>query len=459
MAETTELKDTGLDGPVSKETGHRLADPALPSASPCQLSSQISSQISSQSSSLQTPSSPASATITRLLLSHFRSYTMASLDLDPAQSLVVLTGENGAGKTNILEAISYLAPGRGLRGAALTELCHHQAMQSDKQAIDKQAWAVSAHLTIDNEPIQIGTGLDPDCFMDTGTAAKRIVRLSGENQSPSVLASMLSILWLTPQMDRLFTEAPSSRRNFLDRMVMGLYPDHGRQVSGFEKAMRERNKLLTDFGLQADSSWLKILEARMSEHAAAIAMARLDFTGQIAGLIEEYSDSTTLSGSAFPSASLALDGDLESQLNEGVSVPEVEDGYRHKLMDLRALDAAKGRATCGPHKTDLLVTHAPKNMPAALCSTGEQKALLVNLILANARLITALTGKTPLLLLDEIAAHLDDRRLSALFDALEVLQAQCWLTGTDKSLFKALDGRAQFYGVAAGKINPSSQAV
>lgn len=386
---------------------------------------------------------------TRVMLSQFRCYDSAEISLKPEPALVVLTGENGAGKTNVLEAISYFSPGRGLRGASLMEVC---------RVGSNQPWAVAATVSPaaeEAEPKRFGTGLDPDVFSRDSLNAKRIVRLDGESHSPTMLADHMTVSWLTPQMDRLFTEAPSSRRNFLDRMVLGLYPDHSRQVGAFERVMRERNKLLTDFGARADASWLKVLEARMAEHATAIALARLDFTGQLAGLIEE----TSSPESAFPKALLALDGELEGALNEGLAAIDVEEGYRAKLAAMRAIDAQKGRTSAGPHKTDLLVTHAPKAMPAGLCSTGEQKALLINLILANAQLIKALSGAAPVLLLDEIAAHLDDYRRRALFDALLALGGQCWLTGTDAAMFASLKGRAQFFTVDAGKIRPAEDCV
>lgn len=375
-----------------------------------------------------------------LMLSQFRSYGAVTLDLDPASPMVVLTGENGAGKTNLLEAISFYAPGRGMRSSGLLDVC---------KVGSGQPWAVAAEIVIGDSVERIGTGLDPDGFRQESTTAKRIVRFEGESHSPNMLAPKLTVSWLTPQMDRLFTEAPSSRRNFLDRLVLGLYPDHSRQVSAYERVMRERNKLLSEQGMRADTSWLKVLEAQMAEHATAVALARLDFTGQLAGLIEETSDDT----SAFPKALLSLDGVLEGQLNDGMTASDVEQHYREALMAARAVDAQKGRASIGPHKTDLLVTHAPKDMPAGLCSTGEQKALLINLILANARLKKMLTGTAPVLLLDEIAAHLDAHRRAALFDALFDLGGQCWMTGTDKSLFSALDGQAQFFSVQAGKIS------
>ncbi|WP_375164683.1 DNA replication/repair protein RecF [Temperatibacter marinus] len=383
--------------------------------------------------------------VTRLVLSNYRSYAQAEMVVQDEWLMVVLTGENGAGKTNILEAVSYFSPGRGMRHAALGDVCRVNS---------GLPWAVSADFLLGTEKEQIGTGLDPEAFRSEGMAHKRVVRIEGESESTTALAGRFAVSWLTPQMDRLFAEAPSSRRSFLDRMVLGLYPDHGRQVSAYERLMRERNKILQDHGVHADHSWVSVIERQMAEHATVIAVARLDFTGQLAGLIE----ATSTQDSAFPKALLALDGDLEGLLNEGITATDVEETYRCKLEASRGVDAGKGRTSFGPHKTDLIVTHAPKSMPATLCSTGEQKALLINLILANARLTKALTGKAPILLLDEVAAHLDEYRRASLFDALVELNGQCWLTGTDASMFEALKGRAAFFTVTPGKIRAVAEA-
>jgi len=377
-----------------------------------------------------------SIAVTRLSLSAFRSYSNARIDLEPTSAPIVLTGPNGAGKTNILEALSFLSPGSGLRRAVLGEVSN----------VDMTApWAVATQVALGDDQVAIGTGLSPDCL--TGGTMRRIVRVDGEDQTnQSVLADMLSVVWLTPQMDRIFIEGASSRRRFLDRMVMALHPDHGRQYGAFERLMRERSKLLSDHGVKADPAWLSALEARMAEHAVAVAIARLDYAGQLAGQIDAASDG------AFPKAILALDGWIENRLDADMPAVDAEVMYRDALLAARHTDAASGRASIGAHKMDLLVSHRVKGMRADLCSTGEQKALLIGLTLAGAKLKQAVSGTAPLVLLDEVAAHLDDVRRAALFDELSTLGSQCWLTGTDQELFQALQGRAIFFQVVDGNI-------
>ncbi|WP_420430479.1 DNA replication/repair protein RecF [Kordiimonas sp.] len=378
--------------------------------------------------------------VRNLMLTNFRSYTRASIATSGTTPLVVLTGHNGAGKTNVLEALSFLAPGRGLRQASVAEVARQGS---------SQPWAVAATLGVSGDDIKVGTGQDTDA---PDGAGKRIVRMDGQTVSSSnVLGDRWAVTWLTPQMDRLFIEGPSSRRRFLDRLVLGLYPDHSRQVGAYERVMRERNRLLSDRGVHADAAWLSAIEARMAEHAVAVATARLDYAGQLAGQLEAAEDGP------FPKAELAIDGWLEGLLADGMAAVEAETLYREKLQGLRARDMANGRTGEGVHKTDLIVTHAPKAMQADLCSTGEQKALLVALVLANAKLQSAMKGQAPLMLMDEVAAHLDESRRAALFAALASLGGQCWLTGTDRSLFEALEGRAEFFDVCDGSIQPTLQ--
>lgn len=388
--------------------------------------------------------------IAKLAMTDFRSYQYGALDLTCDHPFVVLTGENGAGKTNVLEAASYAAPGRGLRGATLRDVGRKGGGN----------WAVSMLLNCtegeNTETIKIGTGQDPsltntieDSFASEKNTFRRVVKIDGEAVgNTNALGDRWAISWLTPQMDRLFIEGPSSRRRFLDRLTLGLYPDHSRQISAFERSMRDRNRLLSEQGLGADGAWLSALEARMAEHGVAVAIARLEFAGQLAGQIEVTADGP------FPKATLALDGWLEDGLADGTPPVEVEAAYRTKLAEERAQDARSGRTTTGVHKTDFIVTHTPKAMPADLCSTGEQKALLICLVLASARLQVALKGQAPLLLLDEVAAHLDQDRRRALFDDLASLGSQCWMTGTDRSLFSDLLGKAEFFQVADGVIQP-----
>lgn len=378
--------------------------------------------------------------VSKLTLTDFRCYDRAQIAPKCTEPLVVLTGPNGAGKTNVLEAISYLAPGRGLRRSSLGEVARQNG---------RGTWAVAATVEVGAEAIKAGTGIEQPA--DDATV-KRTVRLDGQTVANSnVFGERWSVGWLTPQMDRLFIEGPSSRRRFLDRMVLGLFPDHSRQVGAYERVMRERNRLLTDKGPLADSAWYSALEAKMAEHGVAVAVARLEFAGQLAGQLEESDEGP------FPKAELAIDGWLEGMLAEGHAPVEVETMFRDRLSAKRKLDGAKGRSGDGVHKTDLIVTHAPKGMRADLCSTGEQKALLVALVLANAKLQAALKGQAPLMLMDEVAAHLDADRRVALFEALSSLGSQCWLTGTDRNLFEGLAGKAEFFNVFDGTIQPSDQ--
>lgn len=417
----------------------------------------INTPLSAQNESAAMPASVQAAekhghvSVSKIMLTNFRSYPVLSLQLKRQSNMVVLTGENGAGKTNILEAISYAAPGRGLRGASLDELSYRQ----------KGNWSVALNLALEQdglcEDVRIGTGIAPAATTiqtdgDQKPQSRRIVKIDGDTtNNTNSLGERWSIGWLTPQMDRLFIEGPSSRRKFLDRMTMGLYPDHSRQIGAFERIMRDRNRLLNDHGMSADATWLSALEARMAEHGVAVAVARLEFAGQIAGQIENGAETP------FPKATLSIDGWLEGLLADGLAPVEVEEQYKERLARERALDSKTGRTGSGVHKTDFIVTHKPKSMRADLCSTGEQKALLVGLILANAHLQTALRGQAPLLLLDEVAAHLDNERRSALFDILRNIGSQCWLTGTDESLFSSLQGKAEFFDVSDGKVQPSLQ--
>lgn len=383
-------------------------------------------------------------TFKNLKLTDFRNYDSAELVLDGRS--VVLTGPNGAGKTNILEAISMLSPGRGLRGAKLDELTR----RAGPEQATRRHWAVSSLLARGDEEVRLGTGLDPD-----SPATKRIVRIDGQSASgPGALAEFFSVVWLTPALDRLFAEGASGRRRFLDRLVLGIDPGHSGVASRFEKAMRERQRLLDEVaknGGRLEAAWVSALEARMAEAGVALAAARLHFVGRLEGQIE--SNSTT----AFPKAGLTLSGALEDVLRGGKSALEAEDWYAHELQRRRSEDAAAGRALLGPNRSDLEVTFCGPdgrdNRRAKECSTGEQKALLVGIVLANARLKCSIAGGAPpILLLDEIAAHLDEGRREALFDELHDLGAQAFMTGTDKVLFKGFEGRAQYLEIANGCV-------
>ena len=366
--------------------------------------------------------------ISRLRLTGFRNYASAALDLDARH--VVLTGENGAGKTNLIEALSLLAPGRGLRRAEFDTL---GIVGGDG------LWAVAASVETQFGPVDIGTGTSPD-------ASARRVRINGANvRAVEEMSEHLRVLWLTPAMDGLFTGAASERRRFLDRLVTTLHPGHSGTVGDFEKAMRQRNRLLED---KDDPAWLSAIEAQMAELATAIHFARADSLDHLQALM-----TTSVADTGFPEALLAITPFFEGETPQTAS--RLEAALTTLWRDSRALDRAAGRTTSGPHRVDLSVTHAPKAMPAGLCSTGEQKALLIGLILVHARLVRQMTAITPILLLDEIGAHLDPARRRALFGALDRLGIQCWMTGTDPVLFADLGARAQYFTVAAGALRPA----
>lgn len=364
--------------------------------------------------------------ISRLRLTGFRNYSSAALDLDARH--VVLTGDNGAGKTNLIEAISLLAPGRGLRRAGFDTL---------GTAGGDGLWAVAASIETAFGPVDIGTGTSQD-------ASARRVRINGANaRAVEEMSEHLRVLWLTPSMDGLFTGPASERRRFLDRLVTTLHPGHSGAVNDFEKAMRQRNRLLEDNG---EPAWLSAIEAQMAELASAIHFARADSLGHLQALM-----ATSVADTGFPEALLAITPLFEDETPQTAS--EMEAALAARWRDSRGLDRAAGRTTSGPHRIELSVTHGAKAMPAGLCSTGEQKALLIGLILIHARLVWQMTSITPILLLDEIAAHLDPVRRRALFDALDRLGTQCWMTGTDAVLFTDLGERAQHFSVHAGEVS------
>ena len=369
--------------------------------------------------------------IASLKLYNFRCYQQAALE-ELSSGLIVLHGPNGAGKTNVLEAISLLSPGRGLRGAGILDI---QCRESGRP------WAVAASLEGGPLTIQLGTGLDPQ-------SEKRIIRINGETaKSQSALADYLACVWLTPQMDRLFIDSSRERRKFLDRLVFAFDPGHSGRVTRYENAMAQRSKLLKEG--QHDPSWLDGLESQMAETGVAIAAARLDFIQRLqAACDNNYSVH-------FPASKLSATGTLEELLKNAPAL-EVEEMFRYQLQQSRTRDAETGGAASGPHKGDLAVTYAAKNMPAEQCSTGEQKALLIGIVLAHARLIAAERGAPPVLLLDELAAHLDEGRRAALYELLQDLGGQVWLTGTDESLFAAINARAQFFHVRDAQITRQS---
>ncbi len=392
---------------------------------------------------------PAAYRVRRLTLSDFRCYGHLTLGLEAGP--VVFSGPNGSGKTNILEAVSYLVPGRGLRGARLGEVTRRQAVTSGPGA-----WAVAATVETSEGTIKTGTGLEvrptsPDEADGKGEAVRerRVVKINGEPAGgTAALAGLMRISWLLPQMDRLFQESPSGRRRFLDRLVAGHDTSHGRRVNAFERAMRERNRLLHDQGAGADPKWLVALETTMAEHGVAIAAARREVVARLGEVLLQ-------SAGPFPAAGLGLRGELEDCL-EATSALEAEDRYCKILADGRGRDALAGGTAAGPHKSDLVVSYGFEGLPAAQCSTGEQKALLISIVLADARLHQALGNGVPLLLLDEVVAHLDEERRQGLFEAISDLGAQAWMTGTDRALFEPMieqmAGQAQFFDVDAGTV-------
>ncbi|GIK97507.1 MAG: DNA replication and repair protein RecF [Alphaproteobacteria bacterium] len=380
----------------------------------------------------------AGATVARLAVTDFRCYARAVVEVDPAgPRAVVLTGPNGAGKTNLLEAVSFLAPGRGLRGARIGAV--DRRLPGREGAPGGHAggsWAVAARLCRGRDPVEIGTGRDPAAEPEAARA-RRIVKIDGTLAGQAGLAEVAAISWLTPQMDRLFLDGAGERRRFLDRMVFCFDPAHAGRVSAYEQAMRERMRLLK--GGVADAAWLAALEGQAAAQGVAVAAARRDLVARLDRAAAE-------GGGPFPQPAAALDGAVEAWLDEMPALA-AEDALKDRLAASRARDAEAGSALWGPHRSDLAVRHRARAMPAAECSTGEQKALLIALVLAHARLQAAAQGAAPILLLDEVAAHLDLARRRALFDDLVALGAQVWLTGTDEALFADLAGAAQFFRV------------
>lgn len=359
--------------------------------------------------------------LSRLRLLNFRNHAALDLHLDGGP--VCLFGANGAGKTNILEALSLLGPGRGLRSAPLGDLSRHGGADP---------WTIAATLQNDQK---IGVGLEAD-----GRSAKRRVRIDGAPATTGDLAERIRIVWLTPAMDGVFRGGASDRRRFFDRQVMAHMPDHGRLSAEYERAMRERNALLERD--RVDPAWADALEARMALAGAEIIVNRQIVLDRLQASVNERPDGF------FPKADLVLEGALEPLAREGRSVADVKSELRATFMSGRPRDRAAGRALSGPHRTDLGVVHRPSGAPAAQASTGQQKALLIGLILANARALGDTgSGPVPLILLDEAAAHLDTRRRAALFDELSSLGGQAWLTGTEAALFEAFADRAQLIEV------------
>lgn len=375
----------------------------------------------------------AACFVARIALTNFRSYAHAEL---PVSGLpVVLAGSNGAGKTNLLDAISLLAPGRGLRGAKLSDHTRKGPSAGDAP------WAVAAAVSRGQVCHEIGTGL----VLGASGMERRLVKLNGMAlQSSADLSEIVQILWLTPAMDRLFIEGASGRRRFLDRLTLGFDTAHARTYTRYENAMRERARLLK-FGPR-DPAWLDGLETEMATAGAAIAHARAEAVSRLNHALDDRG-----SAGSFPAAHLALVGETDELREEAGN--GLEQRLRERLKSARMRDAEAGRTGIGPHLSDLAVRHTKKRMDARECSTGEQKALLISIVLADAwELARRDGGSSPILLLDEIVAHLDSERRAALFEEILSLGAQAWMTGTDLSLFDGLSGRAEIFSVHEGRF-------
>ncbi len=363
--------------------------------------------------------------VRRLTLADFRSFAQVRCDIDA--QLVALTGDNGAGKTNTLEALSIFSVGRGLRRAEMAD-CARQGGPG--------GYAVSIELETEDATTQLGHGL-----AETGERRFRIERASAS--SARAFADHLRVLWLTPAMDGLFNGPAGDRRRYLDRLALGVDADHGARVSRLERALRNRNRLLEDSA--PNGRWLDAVEQEIAALGVAVAAARRETVSRLAARIDRDG------GGPFPFAEIAVTGEVEGRLG-GESALVVENWFRDTLAATRRRDAAAGRTLTGPQTSDLAVRHGPKGAPAENCSTGEQKALLMGLTLAHTRLVTDMTGRAPLLLLDEVAAHFDPKRREALFTELETLAGQVWMTGADPALFDSLRGRADLLQVTPGNI-------
>jgi DNA replication and repair protein RecF len=371
--------------------------------------------------------------IRRLTLTNFRNYHAASFATDAAT--VVLVGPNGAGKTNLIEAISLLAPGRGLRRATVDEVAFSEGDGS---------WAVAAEIEGALGLATLGTGIERAPSEDAVVARK--CRIDREPvASATAFADHLRVIWMVPAMDALFAGAPSERRRFLDRLVLAVDAEHASRVNALERSLRSRNRLLEE--ARPDTHWLDAVEHETAELAVAVAGLRVETVRRLEAVLARRKDS------AFPPVEIALDGWME-QVLPAHPAAEIEERYRAVLRDNRGRDAAAGRTLDGPHLTDLKVSYAAKNIPAADASTGEQKALLIGLVLAHAKLIAEMTAHAPILLLDEVVAHLDPERRDALHGELKQLGTQVWMTGADPALFAEISAEAITFQVEAGRLAP-----
>jgi len=386
----------------------------------------------------------AKIAVRRLSLTDFRCYPFVRLETDARP--VVLTGPNGAGKTNLLEALSFLVPGRGLRRATLSEVGRIDAGAGNGET-PPRAWAVAARLQRGDMEMDLGTG-----YLQNGgaTASKesrprRVIKIDGKPvKNQTELGRNVSAQWLAPQMDRLFLEGPAARRRFIDRLIYGFDPDHAGPVAAYEHSLRGRNRLLRD-GC-SDAAWFDSIEESLARHGIAVAVRRRDAINRLGPIAAK-------ARGPFPGADISLTGALEDWLASGPALA-AEEQMRQKLLETRTDDAAGGGTSLGPHRSDVCVRHRGAGMEAAQCSTGEQKALLVAIVLAAAQLQAEDRGHAPLLLLDEVAAHLDSTRRGALFGLVSELGIQAWMTGTDEAIFEPLGARAQRFRVSEGVVVP-----
>jgi DNA replication and repair protein RecF len=373
---------------------------------------------------------PALLAVRQLRLTDFRNYRQLRLDCGPEP--VVLVGPNGSGKTNLIEALSFLAPGRGLRRARLDEVARRPEASS---------WAVAATIDTPEGRLAIGTGLEPP--RGEGGVPRRVVRIDGRPaSSQTALGLHVAAVWLTPQLVRLFLDGAGERRRFVDRLVTALHPEHAGDVAAYENALRQRARLLADGN--RDPHWFTVLEDTMARHGVALASNRAD-------TVQRLDAAARLGVGPFPRAALAMTGEVDRWIAAMAAI-DAEDRLRAELAAGRLRDAEARTTSTGPHRSDLAVRHLDLDLPAAEGSTGQQKALLVSIALAHARLVTLSRGRPPLLLLDEIAAHLDSERRAALFEEVVALGVQSWMTGTDAELFRPLAGRAQVLRVDDGAV-------
>ena len=369
----------------------------------------------------------ANISVARLTLTEFRCYAYARIEAKPG--VIVLTGPNGAGKTNLLEAISLLSPGRGLRSARSADF---QRLNGPADAV----WGVAATIASPDGEALVGTGREAG-------SERRVIQIDGKaGKSQAALADVLSVVWLTPHMDRLFVEGAKGRRRFLDRLIFGLDPAHAGRVTRHDTALRQRAKLLAE--RPGETAWLDAVEAELAATGVALAAARVDMVARLARALDAATG-------PFPRPVVEAEGPLEARLMSEPALA-VEDWLKGTLARNRSGDTAHGETRVGAHRGDLAVTHREKSVPAALTSTGEQKAILVAIVLAAARLAMAERGRTPILLLDEVAAHLDGTRRQALYQEIAALGAQAWMTGTDRSLFEGLGDTAQHFTIRDARI-------